>query len=174
MAVGAVSRVGWATTLVKMRVCVCACGVCVYVSVNIFGRSIWRQHANGQRTRGNGQLAKSVKYLSGKQHRDEAALLLSMFTSMSEWEQDIRQRKGQEVVATLQKMMRRGFRFSLSLFLLPSPCLCLLLFRLCPALCAFLLCFSSVDHIVPLGPRTADRHRLSAGKIVGQAHRGTH
>lgn len=38
---------------------------------------------------GNGQLAKSVKYLSGRQHRDEAALLLSMFTSMSEWEQDM-------------------------------------------------------------------------------------
>jgi len=32
---------------------------------------------------GNAQLAKSVKYLSGKRHRDEAALLLSMFTSMS-------------------------------------------------------------------------------------------
>lgn len=43
----------------------------------------------GKREEGNGQLAKSVKYLSGKRHRDEAALLLSMFTSMSEWEQDL-------------------------------------------------------------------------------------
>lgn len=68
-----------------MCVCVLVCGVCVYVSINIFGRSIWRQQAKG----GNGQLAKSVKYLSGRQHRDEAALLLSMFTSMSEWVQDM-------------------------------------------------------------------------------------
>lgn len=82
-------RIAWELVLslvnMRVRVCVSVCGVCVYVSINIFGRSIWRQQAKG----GNGQLAKSVKYLSGRQHRDEAALLLSMFTSMSEWEQDM-------------------------------------------------------------------------------------
>lgn len=154
-----------AVTCQQPYACVLVCGVCVYVSINIFGRSIWRQQAKG----GNGQLAKSVKYLSGRQHRDEAALLLSMFTSMSEWEQDTE--KG---ATTLWQHYTKCCVGVFAFLPLLTPSLCLLLFRLCPALCAFLLSFSSVDHIAPLGPRTADRHRLSAGKIVGQAHRGTH
>lgn len=100
----------------------------------------------GKREEGNGQLAKSVKYLSGKRHRDEAALLLSMFTSMSEWEQDLER-------GTYTKCCVGVTRF-LSLSLYTYIYLYLLLCRLCLALCAFLLCFSSVDHIVPLGPRS--------------------
>lgn len=80
-------RIAWELVL-STTVCVCV-GVwgvgCACMCPSIFLVEAF----GGNRQRGNGQLAKSVKYLSGRQHRDEAALLLSMFTSMSEWEQDM-------------------------------------------------------------------------------------
>lgn len=60
---------------------------------------------------GNAQLAKSVKYLSGKRHRDEAALLLSMFMSMSRFrDKGEVKKKRKRVCVRCHKMLRRGFR----------------------------------------------------------------
>lgn len=120
-------------------------------------RSSWVEAFLGLPPSGKAQLVKSVKYLSGKH-------------LVGSW----------GGVPGLYPKLRRGFCFPASFSGIASSFSTASIGpppggpRRWPSLCTFLLCFSSFDHFVWVYRVVAFRHRLSAGKISSQAHRGTH